>query len=259
MGIAKPSGNYILQRVDQNGHKHMHEITFQVLTNPDSMCIHLQGLEVRRRHEMFLYAFSQMYGIFTEFMIVKAKNFSVYGDSGYYWRIYLAPFLGANTSSVHKEFIKQISTVRITFEWYLRCVKKLWSFKDSERKIRVREIPVGLIYLGPCYSRTFRTSFNEKRYHNISIAFRHPSMIISVRSVNDIETKSYHWVFEGVEAPYRRFMDSKWYTGFASKEKGLEAESFRLLIVLVLLRSSVDGIHGRKKHRLHPFHLILGV
>lgn len=47
---------------------------------------------------------------------------------------------------LNRAFNKAMAIVRITIEWYLMCVKQLWSFVDSKRKLRVLVIPVGLVY-----------------------------------------------------------------------------------------------------------------
>lgn len=147
IGISRPGGGEIHQRVVYNGHKRKHALKFQAVTTPDGLCIHLHGPEVGRRHDMFLYASSGMDAQLLDVMTVNGKQFIVYGDSGYSWRVYLeVPFAGANLSAVQKAFNKAMSAVRISVEWYFKCVKQLWSFVDSKRKLRVRQMPVGLVY-----------------------------------------------------------------------------------------------------------------
>lgn len=80
-------------------------------------------------------------------IMVNGKQFMVYGDSGYSCCIYLeVPLAGANLSDVQKAFNKGMSALRITVEWYFKCVQQLWVFVDRKKKLRVQEMPVGLVY-----------------------------------------------------------------------------------------------------------------
>lgn len=147
IGVARPGGNFVMQLVLYNGHKRKHAIKFQAVTTPDGLCIHLHGPEVGRRHDMYLYACSGLDDHLPQILSIDGKQYIVYGDSGYTWRVFLeVPFSGANVTVVQRAFNKAMSKVRITVEWFFMEVKRLWGLTDADRKLRLGEMPAGLIY-----------------------------------------------------------------------------------------------------------------
>lgn len=147
IGVARPGGSYMMQLVLYNGHKRKHAIKFQAVTTPDGLCIHLHGPEVGRRHDMYLYAASGVNENFEEIMDIDGKKYHIFGDSGYSWRVFLeVPYSGANVTVAQRAFNHAMSKVRITVEWFFMEVKRLWGLTDAKRKMRVGEMPAGLIY-----------------------------------------------------------------------------------------------------------------
>lgn len=55
MGIPRPGGENLLQRVVYNWQKRKHALKYQAVTTPDWFCVHIHGPEVGRRHESFFY------------------------------------------------------------------------------------------------------------------------------------------------------------------------------------------------------------
>lgn len=60
IGIARPGGADINQRVAYNGHERNHALKFQAISTPDGLCVHVHGPEVGCHHDMWLYHNSHM-------------------------------------------------------------------------------------------------------------------------------------------------------------------------------------------------------
>lgn len=147
IGVSRPSGSNINQRVLYNGHKRKHALKYQAITTPDGMCLHLFGPEVGRRHDMYLYHAAGTDAMLEGIMWINGKQYVVFGDSGYSVRVFLEiPFEGSNLSATKKSFNKAMSKVRVTVEWLFKEVKLLWSMVDSKRRMRICQAPVGLMY-----------------------------------------------------------------------------------------------------------------
>lgn len=117
IGIACLDGSDILQRVTYNGHKRKHVFKYQTITTPDGICIHVLGLEVRRKHDMFLYVLSRMDEMFQSILKINGKHYVVFGDSGYTWRVYLeVSFDCANLEKVRIAFKTAISKDCVSVE-----------------------------------------------------------------------------------------------------------------------------------------------
>lgn len=144
---ARPSGQDMQQRVTHHGDKYKNALKFQSVTTPDGLCIHLHGIGVGHCHDMFLYASSDVDEQLRHCLVVNGKQFSEYGDSGYTWCIYLEVcHAGSHLSVVKRTFNKTISAVRISFELYFKCVKHLRSIVGSKREMRVKKMPMGIVY-----------------------------------------------------------------------------------------------------------------
>lgn len=157
IGVSRPGGHGIDQRVVYNGHKRKHALKYQAITTPDGMCVHLFGPEVGRRHDMFLYAASGADAMLEGILEIDGRQYVVYGDSGYSARVFLEiPFDGASLSAVKKAFNKAMSKSRVTVEWFFKEVKLLWSFVDCKRRLRLKQMPVGLLYRAAVLLTNFR-------------------------------------------------------------------------------------------------------
>lgn len=59
------------------------------------------------------------------------------------------PLAGANLSPVQNAFNNAMSKVHISVEWYFMVVPQLWGLMYWKKKMRVHEMPSGLIYRAP--------------------------------------------------------------------------------------------------------------
>lgn len=157
LGIARPGGMDSNQRCVYNGHKRKHALKFQAITTPDGLCAHLYGPEVGGRHDMFLYAESDIERFLKDILVIEGRQYVVYGDSGYSVREFLEiPYSGGHMTAWESAFNKAMSKVRITVEWYFKEVKSLWSFVDCKRRLRVLQMPVGMMYQAAVLLTNFR-------------------------------------------------------------------------------------------------------
>lgn len=145
--VARPGTNG-LQNVVYNGHKRTHALKFQGLTTPDGMFLHVYGPVEGRRHDWTLYTRSNLDAQLENALLVGSRRFCIYGDSGYNARDYMeVPLQGANLSDNQKAFNTAMSGSRVTVEWMFKEVKLYWGKMDFKRKLRIRESPVGALYL----------------------------------------------------------------------------------------------------------------
>lgn len=115
IGIDRPEGDQLLQRVAYNSHKRKHAIKFRDITSPCGLVLHLAGPIERRRHDWTLFVRSGIDRWMGTALNVHGIRYVIYGDSGYAQRFYLAtPFMGSNLSSAEKEFNKAMSASRET-------------------------------------------------------------------------------------------------------------------------------------------------
>ena len=88
---------------------------------------------------------------------IDGRQFVVYGDSGYSVRVFLEiPFEGANISAFKKASNKSISNSRVTVEWFFKEVKLLWAFVGCKGRLRIKQMPIGLIYRAAVLLTNFR-------------------------------------------------------------------------------------------------------
>ena len=113
-----------------------------------------------------------MDGILPRVLSVEGKQYYIYGDFGYNQRWFIdVPFQGSNISPAQSAFSKAMSSVRISVEWIFKEVKLQFSAIDFKRKTKVREHPVGIIYLASILLSNFRNCLYPNQ---ISIYFDCP-------------------------------------------------------------------------------------
>lgn len=157
IGIARPSGDQIMQRVCYNGHKRKHGLKYQAVTSPCGLAMHLCGPMEGRRHDWTLYMNSGLERSLPHLMNVNNEMYCIYGDSGYSarWFLYI-PFSGSNICESRRKFNEYMSKSRVTVEWYFKEVKLYWTILDFKRKLRVNEGAVGKLYIAGVLLTNFR-------------------------------------------------------------------------------------------------------
>ncbi|KAF0724850.1 hypothetical protein Ae201684P_020504 [Aphanomyces euteiches] len=76
------------------------------------------------------------------------KHYCLYGDPAYGCQPCLAcPFPNAAPGSLQATFNSSMSAVRESVEWSFHIVKSLWSHVSFDKKMKVRNCPVGMLWL----------------------------------------------------------------------------------------------------------------
>lgn len=146
LGIARPNEQG-LQEVVYNGHKRKHALKFQAITAPDGLFLHCYGPMEGRRHDWTLYVRSNMDAQLESAMYHDAREYCIYGDSGYNARWFLeCPFQGADLNANQRAFNAAMAESRVTVEWAFKEVKCYWTTVDFKRKMRLKESPIGALY-----------------------------------------------------------------------------------------------------------------
>ena len=114
----------------------------------DGLVLHAHWPTEGRSHDWTLYMQSEMNKQLEEALLVHAKQYCIYGDSGYTFRVYLEVlFRGLSLSADMSVFKKTISTVRDFAEWVIMEVRLYWTALDFKWKLGINESPAGLLYM----------------------------------------------------------------------------------------------------------------
>ena len=112
------------------------------------MITHVYGPVEGRRHDWTLYTRSLLEEKLPPLLDVEGERYCLYGDSGYSRRWFLeVPYQGSNLTSAQRAFNRAMSAVRITVEWIFKEVKLYFTTMDYKRKLKVKESPVGMLYM----------------------------------------------------------------------------------------------------------------
>ena len=134
-----------LQRACYNGHPRRHCLNWQGVTAPDGIVLSMYGPVEGRRHDSTLLAMSGL--LETLELIPDMKGYLLYGDPAYGCRENLSSFPNAAHGSHEAEFNSAMSSVRESVEWSFHIIKGLWSFLNWSIKQKVREAPIGKVWL----------------------------------------------------------------------------------------------------------------
>jgi DDE superfamily endonuclease len=110
-----------------------------------------------RRHDMHLYAESDLDDILGEGLLINGTQYHLYGDSWYALRPSLiTPFEIASLTTDEALFHKRMSKVRVSVEWAFKDMKKYFSHIAVPRKMVLSRTPAGAWYLASCLLWNFR-------------------------------------------------------------------------------------------------------
>lgn len=147
--VSRPGGSNANQRALYSGHKRTWCLKFQTVSTPDGLIFHLYGPEDGRRHDTTLYAKSNLDLLLQNGLSVGATQFCLYADQAYILR----PWLQVGFHSIHStgeqgEFNSCNNVGRTAVEWSYKDVRQAWTTVDFQRKMKVRESPVALQFIG---------------------------------------------------------------------------------------------------------------
>lgn len=76
-----------------------------------------------------------------ESFVINGRNIYIYGESTYFLRPWvLRPFIPKLA------FINEMSSLKVLVENKYRDLKQLWCSKDYPRRLKVRAVPIGILY-----------------------------------------------------------------------------------------------------------------
>ena len=87
--MSRPKGHNSLQKATFSGHKRFHCLIYQTITTPDGLIFHLHGPEVKSRQDITLYRASGLDSILRDTLLIKQKQYAIYGDAAYFHRPWL--------------------------------------------------------------------------------------------------------------------------------------------------------------------------
>ncbi|KAH9112469.1 hypothetical protein AeMF1_013204 [Aphanomyces euteiches] len=150
--ISRPSPrenaptNENLQRAAYNGHPRRHCLNWQGITAPDGIVVGMYGPVEGRRHDATVLSMSRMLDIFRAHEIL--QDYCIYGDPAYGCQQCLSsPFRNAQAGSPEAAFNAAMSSVRESVEWSFHIIKSLWGYVSVDKKMKVRNSPVGMFWL----------------------------------------------------------------------------------------------------------------
>jgi hypothetical protein len=137
-----------LQRSVYNGHPRRHCLNWQGVTTPDGIIVSMFGPVESRRHDSTMLAESRL---LQRLETHPAKIFDgkcIYGDPAFGCSEYVCcPYPMSEPGSSEAAFNSDMSSVREAVEWSFGRLKNLWAFLQFDKKQRVRQSPIGKMWL----------------------------------------------------------------------------------------------------------------
>jgi len=101
-----------------------------------------------RRHDSTVLSMSKLYDVLEAHPTNLFEGRAIYGDPAYGCSRYMVcPFPNPRPGTRQALFNSRMSSVREAVEWGFGRLKTLWPFASSPSKIKVRQAPVGKIFL----------------------------------------------------------------------------------------------------------------
>eukprot|EP00171_Calliarthron_tuberculosum_P002898 IDg2898t1 len=156
--IARPGGDNCNQRCVYSGHKRCHCLTYQTVTTPDGLIMHLHGPVEGRRSDAFIYNLSKLGIEMEEKFVMDGKQFCIYGDQAYVLRPWMQTAFPRHTaSSSQRVYNALMNGARVSVEHSYGEVKKHFTAMDFKRKLKLGEAPQGILYVCSVLLLNFKT------------------------------------------------------------------------------------------------------
>eukprot|EP00171_Calliarthron_tuberculosum_P019568 IDg19568t1 len=156
--MCRPGGADANQRANYSGHKRFHGLTYQTVTVPDGLIIHLYGPVEGRQPDSVMYCRSGMEHFLQENFIIDGVQYCIYGDAAYMLRAWLITAYPRHTATAAQaSFNKEMNAVRTAVEWSYGEVKQSFTSQDFPRNLKLRQAPISLLYICAVLLRNFRT------------------------------------------------------------------------------------------------------
>ena len=142
--IALPGGG--LLRECYSGHNRKHALKLQNVLTPEGLFFHLFGSFEGHRHVSTLYHEPGLDTRLSSGLVVNGNQSKLYGDAAHVIRPWLQAAFSGLTTPEQEECNGRIKVPRTAFEWGFKDEKQTCSTLDYPRRMKVGEIPVGLLY-----------------------------------------------------------------------------------------------------------------
>eukprot|EP00171_Calliarthron_tuberculosum_P020630 IDg20630t1 len=116
--MCRPGGANSNQRAVYSGHKRFHALSYQTVTVPDGLIMHLYGPVEGRQPDCVMYGRSGLDGCMEENFRVDGKQFCIYGDAAYVLREWLVTAYPRHTATAEQQaFNVSMNRVRTAVEY----------------------------------------------------------------------------------------------------------------------------------------------
>ena len=158
IAICRPGGENANQRSVYSGHKRIHCLMYQTITTPDGLIYSLYGPEVGRRHDLTLYTDSGWDDKLKQYLVIDGIQYYIYSDAAFVRTPYLLISFKTEFCTGHESMFNFImSGLRVSVEWNYKDLKQLWCRNDFPRMLKVRQLPVGMLYKASALLMNMRT------------------------------------------------------------------------------------------------------
>jgi hypothetical protein len=156
---ARPRGPN--QKHTYNGHYRSHGFKYQGVTTPAGIIELLAGPMEGRRHDAYLWAWSNVEYQLRELdppHYALDRKYALFGDAAYAGSdVLMVPFKGSTLSPEQILFNRRMSSVRVSVEWGFHLITEIWKGTEVVMEQRSGLTPVGSIYrtlviLTNCYT-----------------------------------------------------------------------------------------------------------
>ena len=143
---CRPSGPNELQKAVYSGYKKTHGLKFQGVIGPNGMILDLFGAVSGRRGDGYMLHASNFLERMEQMCNNLNEEYYVYGDPAYPLCQYILRGFKGLMTPAEQELSTAMSGVRQTVEWAYHLVTALWSYVDCNKRLKIRQQPVGRIY-----------------------------------------------------------------------------------------------------------------
>lgn len=158
--VTRPGGSNLNQRALYSGHKRTWCLKFQTVSTPDGLMFNLYGPEDGRRHDTTLYVKSNMDSILSDGLgfegneasgSTPSEQYHLYADAAYVMRPWLQVAYPRETATPEQMvYNASMNAARTSVEWSYKDVKQNFTTVAFQRKMKVREAPVAIMYKVAC-------------------------------------------------------------------------------------------------------------
>eukprot|EP00171_Calliarthron_tuberculosum_P008826 IDg8826t1 len=157
IAMCRPGGADVDERVNYSGHKRKHCLSYQTVTVPDGLILHIHGPTEGRQPDAVMYSRSNMDDILRDNLLIDGKQYCIYGDVAYRLRPWLCTVFPRRTATADQiQFNVSMNGVRTCVEWSYAEVKQSFTSQDFARNLRLKQAPIAQLYICSALLHNFR-------------------------------------------------------------------------------------------------------